>query len=180
MAWNDTLIRRHAAVADLRLLSNGTTVETAIDSSLQQAQASEGHAHVRMYGHGWQSTSGRGCWLHCQAIINCDITPMDMLCARRCTRRTLQGVSHGWVDRHAVAASCQALPFPCCLDDGSRRHDTRATPKIVPILLIQHNRVRNQVTMTSDPTTPLETAQSLKRGACRRACAASETGLKTT
>jgi hypothetical protein len=126
MAWNDTLIRRHAAVADLRLLSNGTTVETAIDSSLQQAQASEGHAHVRMYGHGWRCTSGRGCWLHCQAFFDCDITPMDMLCARRCTRRTLQGVSHGWVDRHAVAASCQALPFPCCLDDGSRRHASNA------------------------------------------------------
>ena len=60
------------------------------------------------------------------ASIDGDITPMDMLCARRCTRRTLQGVSHGWVDRHAVAASCQALPFPCCLDDGSRRHASNA------------------------------------------------------
>jgi hypothetical protein len=38
----------------LRLPPDGTPVETAFDANRQQAQASEDHAHVRMYGHGWQ------------------------------------------------------------------------------------------------------------------------------
>ena len=33
----------------LRLPPDGTPVETAIDANRQQAQASKGHAHVRMY-----------------------------------------------------------------------------------------------------------------------------------
>jgi hypothetical protein len=104
------------------------------------------------------------------ASIDGDITPMNMLCARGCTRRTLQGVSHGCTVGHAVAAlaaSCQALPFPCCL--GSRRHASHAKNRSHPSHPTQHIRV----TMTSDPTTPLPL---LKRSACMRACAAFETG----
>lgn len=73
-----------------------------------------------------------------------------------------------WMDMLLLQLLHHARPFHFRLP-GWDQGDTRATPKIVPILLIiQHNRV----TMTSDPTTPLP---SLKRSACRRACAAFET-----
>ena len=153
---------------------HGTTVETAIDSNLPQAQASEDHAHVRMSVWTWLAVPRAHHWTGMlAALIDGDITPLDdAVCSRlhatHAARR--EPWMRGWT--YAVAAStasCQALPFPMlpAWDQG----DTRATPKIVPILLIiQHNRV----TMTSDPTTPLP---SLKRSwsACRRACAAFET-----
>ena len=158
----------------LRLPPDGTLVETAFDANRQQAQASEDHAHARRYGHGWQClerTTGRGCWPRESTVTS---RPWIMLCAvcsrLHATHAARRCVSHGCVDGHAVAAStasCQALPFPCCLPGIKATREP--TPKIAPILLtIQHN----QVTMTSDPTTPLP---SLKRSACRRACAAFET-----
>ena len=139
---------------------------TTIDFNLQRAQAREDHAHAPVYvdmvgsaasaPHQWTSMLA--------TLIDCDITHMDMLCAQGCTRRTLQG--EPWMDAPMLLLSLHhARPFHFhVLDQGN----TRATPKIVPFLLIQHKRV----TMTSDPTTPLAL---LKRSACRRACAASET-----
>ena len=76
-----------------------------------------------------------------------------------------------WMDMLLLQLLHHARPFHFRLP-GWDQGDTRATPKIVPILLIQHNQVHNRATMTSDPTTPLP---SLKRSACRRACAAFET-----
>lgn len=67
----------------LRLPPDGTPVETAIDASRQQAQASEGHAHVRMYGHGWQRLECTHWTGMLAALIDSDITPLDYaVCSR--------------------------------------------------------------------------------------------------